>query len=332
MTIRFGIVGFHHGHVEAMLKGARELPGIELVAIADNDPVILSQRAGALQVPAYDDYREMLRMERLDAVGIAAVYSERAAIAADCLRSGLHVTTDKPLCVTTAQVEAVAAAWRQGGGYLHMLLDKRFDPQIWALKQQIDQGALGRVVSVYSTGPHPLRRTHRPAWMFHQETYGGILSDLAIHDLDLVAWLSGSPITSVHGCTGLQRFTEAPEFQDHGDAIARTADGSTGLVHVDWLTPDAAPYWGDYRVYVTGTVGTAEARWYPHPGLTVATCDLPPHEAPLGNHPGAFADFVGAVTGSQAPVVRSEDVLAASAAAVAAQESARIGTWVKPRF
>lgn len=331
VPVRFGIVGFHHSHVHAMIKGAREIPGIELAAIADHDPETLRHQADTLKVPAYADYREMLRRERLDAVGIAEIYHLRPSVAAACLRAGIAVTGDKPLCLSSRDVEELAEAQRAGGAPLHMLLSKRFSPQIWHLKELIDKGRLGQIVSVYSSGPHPLlHRTARPDWFFRRQSYGGILTDLAVHDLDLVAWLSGSRITSVQGVTGLSRFTQYPEFEDHGDAVARTAGGTAGLVHVDWLTPEGAPYWGDYRVYVTGTLGTAEAHWAPDSSLTVCTVDQPPYKAELSPAPEVFADFVLALTQGAPSTIRTQEVLSASAAAAAAQESARSGSVAVP--
>ena len=54
------------------------------------------------------------------------------------------------------------------------------------------------------------------------------------------------------------RFPELPQLYDHAHALMEFDGGMKGIVVADWLTPDAAPYHGDYRLYVTGTRGTAE--------------------------------------------------------------------------
>ena len=77
MTIRFGLAGLRHPHLEYLLKEIAGRPDdARIVALAEDDPTIRESFRERLGVPAYADYREMLAQESLAAVGVIAVNSE----------------------------------------------------------------------------------------------------------------------------------------------------------------------------------------------------------------------------------------------------------------
>ena len=85
-----------------------------------------------------------------------------------------------------------------------------------------------------------------------------MLVDLGVHYFDSLRWFSGQEPVRVAAAQGNTRFPELPQLYDHAHALMEFDGGMKGIVVADWLTPDAAPYHGDYRLYVTGTRGTAE--------------------------------------------------------------------------
>ena len=135
-----------------------------------HDPAIRESFAGRLGVKAYADYREMLATEPLDAVGVISINGVRGRVVADCLDARLHVIADKPLCTTLADLDLVESAWRRSGKKLSMLLDKRFNAPTLAARDLLAKGELGELVLAWASGPHRLRRSTRPDWMFRQET------------------------------------------------------------------------------------------------------------------------------------------------------------------
>lgn len=327
MCIRFGIAGFRHAHGEYLLNElARQRADIRLMAIAEDDPVLREQLARRLGVTTYADYREMLERERLDAVGVVAVNGERARIIQDCLAAGLHVIADKPLCTRLVDLTAIEAAWRRSGRLLSVMLEKRFFPPTLALRGIVDSGRLGDLVLAWASGPHRLRRAGRPAWMFRHDSYGGILNDLAIHDIDVLLRLSGARSGQTQGLTGNRGNRDLPEFEDYGQVYLKTDTGLLATIEVHWFSPEAAPYHGDYRLVLTGTQGTAEARWA-HNELLVATHREPPHHIALPAAQSPVADFFTAVRLGAEQHIRAEEVFAATRIALLAQATANTAVW-----
>ena len=327
MTIRFGLAGLRHPHLEYLLKEIeRRLDDVRIVALAEDDPALREEYGQRLGVNTYADHREMLAREQLDAAGVVSVNGERGRVVVDCLEAGVHVVADKPLCTTLADLETVESAWRRSGRLLSLLLDKRFYAPTLAVRDLLAAGELGDLALAWSSGPHRLRRATRPGWMFRHATYGGILNDLCIHDIDLLLWLTGARAGAVQGLAGNRAHPDLPEFQDHGQILLRTDSGLLATIEAHWFSPEAAPYHGDYRMVLTGTEGTAELRWA-RDELHVATHRRPPERMPLPPPGSVAGDFLNAVLAGKEPTVRTEEILTATRVALLAQTTANSGEW-----
>src|SRR6185312_6401338 len=67
--------------------------------------------------------------------------------------------------------------------------------EVRAVTRAIDlvkAGAIGRVVQTVGIGPHRLNRQLRPAWFFQRERYGGVLCDIASHQVEQFLTFTGS--------------------------------------------------------------------------------------------------------------------------------------------
>src|SRR5690606_25183842 len=123
-------------------------------------------------------------------------------------------------------------------------------------------GAIGRVVQTTGFGPHRLLgHIPREPWAYDASQHGGILNDLASHQIDQFLYFTGSTaaqIVSAH--VGNVRFAQQfPAFQDYGDLTIQS-ESAVGFVRVDWLTPDGLATWGDVRLFLLGTDGYIELR------------------------------------------------------------------------
>ena len=126
----------------------------------------------------------------------------------------------------------------------------------------VEAGAIGEVVHLTGFGPHRLNRPLRPPWFFDPARTGGILCDLASHQIDQFLYLTGASDAEVVASTVANRANPGdPELEDYGEVLLRT-EGTTGFFRVDWYTPDGLPTWGDGRLAVLGTEGFLEIRKY----------------------------------------------------------------------
>lgn len=327
-ALTLAVAGLAHPHVETILAEAEHRREVELVGIADPDPGIRTDRAARHGVPVYVDHRDLLTDLHPDVLGVAAVNADRAQLVADGIAAGCHVIADKPLCTTLADLEGLEVAVTTGPGTLTLLLEKRGYPETRAAMAVAEQGELGAITTVRAAGPHRLSPGTRPDWMFDHDAYGGLLNDLAVHDLDLARVflaLTGGDVSSglVRACLGDSGRPPAG-FADHGTALVQFAGGQAADVAVDWLSPEGAPYHGDYRMHLTGTEGTADVLWRRRQ-LLVTTHSQRPREValPPPSRP-AQAVFDAILSGS--PVSPDlADTFEATRLALLAQRAAETG-------
>ncbi|MFW5641214.1 MAG: Gfo/Idh/MocA family protein, partial [Roseicyclus sp.] len=99
-------------------------------------------------------------------------------------------------------------------------------------------------------------------WFFDRASYGGILTDIASHQIDQFLHYTGSTAAEItHAAVENFAHPHDPGLQDFGE-IALRSDRARGYVRVDWFTPDALPTWGDGRLTILGTEGYIELRKY----------------------------------------------------------------------
>jgi predicted dehydrogenase len=118
------------------------------------------------------------------------------------------------------------------------------------------------VVQTVGLGPHRLNRATRPGWFFDRGAYGGILTDIASHQIDQFLHFTGSEDAEItHAAVENYAHPGDPGLQDFGEIALRSEQGR-GYIRVDWFTPDALPNWGDGRLTILGTEGYIELRKY----------------------------------------------------------------------
>src|SRR5581483_7790254 len=95
--IRVGVIGLGFGG-ESALKSFRQIPNVEIVALAGQEEERLTLLGKTYEVPhLYHDYQDLLARDDLDAVSVAVPNYLHTPIAVAALQKGLHVLCEKPL-------------------------------------------------------------------------------------------------------------------------------------------------------------------------------------------------------------------------------------------
>ena len=206
---------------------------------------------------------EILADDSIDLVVTVAVPADRAAITVAALRAGKSVVSAKPGVTTRAQLAAVteALAGRPGRPWTVVFTERFENRAVAAAVRLARAGAVGRVVRVTGTGPHSLHPDERPDWFWDPAAGGGILVDLASHQVDQFLAVVGDPddVDVRASAVGNVNTPDHPAFEDIG-AFTLVAPGVHGEHSVDFLSPAGLGTWGDARLVVTGTAGTLEVR------------------------------------------------------------------------
>ncbi|MDO8338753.1 MAG: Gfo/Idh/MocA family oxidoreductase [Microcella sp.] len=210
-----GMMGRHHARV------LRELPGVELVAIADpgGDPHGVAGR-----LPILPDI-DALIAEGIDiaVVAVPTRFHEDAALR--LAEAGVHTLVEKPIADTVEagqrMVDAFAAKGLVGAvGHI-----ERFNPALQELRRRLEAGDLGDVYQIATRrqGPFPSRIADV-----------GVGKDLASHDIDLTAWVAQSTYRTVFAQTAHK---SGREYEDMVTATGRLANGTVVSHLVNWLSP-----------------------------------------------------------------------------------------------
>jgi len=264
MTKRFAAIGIDHRHVYGMAGNMIDA-GAEFVGWAtEGHP---ETEAGFLKrfpdVPRSDNAEALLNDPNIDFIILSGIPRDRAAWAIKAMEAGKDVLSDKPGCTTLDQLAALQATVKKTQRIYAIDFSERFEvPAVTRAAELVADGAIGRVIQTLGIGPHRLNRPSRPDWFFDRAAYGGIITDIASHQIDQFLFFTGS-IDAEITLANVANYANPsdPGLQDFGE-IALRSDQGHGYIRVDWYTPDALPTWGDGRLTILGTEGYIELRKY----------------------------------------------------------------------
>jgi predicted dehydrogenase len=208
--IGLGVMGKNHYRVLREIKDAR------IVALCD--PVA----EDVFEHTLYRDVDEMLAKEELDAVLIAVPTFLHKEVALKCIAKGLSLFIEKPVASTLEEGQAILDAAKAKNVKVAVGYIERFNPVVSALKREL-QGKEIYTIAMTRVGPIPPRIADV-----------GILTDLSVHDIDLIRFVSGEEIEEVNIFKSQKIHNHHEDnailsFQLSGEKIAS--------ITTSWLTP-----------------------------------------------------------------------------------------------
>lgn len=218
-VIGVGSMGSHHAQVYSELEGAG------LVGLADIDPQAARTASERFGRKVYLDYREMLAVERPQAVSIAVPVEAHEQIALAALQAQAHVLVEKPIAVTLDSGKRILACARQNGRQLMVGHIERFNPAVLRLKQELQSGRPGRIRQIVCRRMSPFPERVQDV---------GVVMDLALHDLDVLRFLTGRLPEQVYAHTAHQL---QGAHEDMLLGLLRYGEGMSALLDVNWLSP-----------------------------------------------------------------------------------------------
>ncbi|MEX1019153.1 MAG: Gfo/Idh/MocA family oxidoreductase [Litorilinea sp.] len=260
-SIRFAAIGLNHDHINGMTQLLIDAGG-ELVWVYAEEPELLADyRKRFPQAQPAVSWAQVLEDESIHLVISAAIPSDRAAVGVAALRHGKDFMSDKPGFTTAAQLEDARRVQAETGRIWSINYSERFENRATEKAGElVRNGAIGTVIQTVGLGPHRRRFPTRAPWFFQRERFGGILNDIASHQIDqFIHFTQAETVEVVASQVANFHHPQYPEFEDFGDVMLR-GPACTGYIRVDWFTPDGMSAWGDTRLVVIGTEGTIEVR------------------------------------------------------------------------
>ncbi|WP_292465955.1 UDP-N-acetylglucosamine 3-dehydrogenase [Methanolobus sp.] len=220
--IRAGVIGagaMGKNHIRIY----SEMPGVELVGISDIDQNLVGGLAKEYSTEAFTDYKQLLA-KGLDAVSIVVPTRMHRQVAIDAIEAGAHVLVEKPIADSVENAEAIVSAAKEHKRFVMVGHIERFNPAVIRLKEIVDSGLLGKIVSISTTRVGPYNPRIRDV---------GVILDIGVHDIDVISYLYNRHANQVYAVAG----ADIHSMEDHATIHMRFDNEFSGLVEVNWLTP-----------------------------------------------------------------------------------------------
>ena len=182
-----GCGGISNAHGNAW----RNIPEIEIVGACDEKIEALSRFATTYNVEnTYNDLRHMLEKQQPDILVIATWPSSHLKNVLEAVRCGVKgILVEKPIAVNTSQLEQMIQVTESANIILMEAFMYRHHPLTLAVKQCIEDGAIGEVRyarSTFSTG-----LTDQQNWRLRGDLGGGAVMDLGCYCINIIRYLIG---------------------------------------------------------------------------------------------------------------------------------------------
>jgi len=228
--IRLGIIGIRGLFKEA--RGWYSSAGFELCAIA-NPSLEVQSTAKEIGIRPYDDYREMLSDESIEAVYIATPNYMHCEQALASIEAGKHVLCEKPLATTLAECDKIADAAEKSEAVFQVGLEYRYSKYFREMKKILSGGEIGRVQMIWCK---EFRSPFYPGfenWRLKEEKSGGALVEKVCHHFDIFEWMVESTPTKVAAfgsADNVYRNHPAADIIDNAWVIVEYASGARGML------------------------------------------------------------------------------------------------------
>jgi len=258
--IRFAVIGINHSHINNQIQTVTRGGG-QLVAFYAKEPDLAAPFATRFpDAKAARSEQEILDDPTIQLVLSAAIPNERAPLGVKVMEHGKDFMVDKPAATTHEQLAEVRRVQAKTKKLFAVLVGRHESKSINKAGDLIRGGAIGQVIQTAALAPHKMSPETRPPWFFKREQYGGILCDLASHNLDAFLFLTSSTRAEVVASqVGNMHHSQYPELEDFGDVML-FGDAGPGYIRVDWFSPAGLNTYGDSRLTIIGSDGYIELR------------------------------------------------------------------------
>ena len=233
MQINFGIIGC--GRIAPRhAQSISEIPQSKLVAVADVIKSRASKFANEYQADAYNDYRYILDHPDIHVVNICTPSGLHANMAIEALHAGKHVILEKPMALTTEDLDRLIRVSLDSSTKLCVVLQNRFNPPMVDLRRIVNEGRLGKLLLGNATVRwYRTQEYYEDEWHGTWAMDGGALMNQSIHHIDALQWFLGD-VQRVFAYTGT--LAHKMETEDTGVAVLTFKNGALGTVEGSTIT------------------------------------------------------------------------------------------------
>lgn len=231
-----GTVARHHAAAYRLRHDA------EIRALSDVSLDALRTMGRSLGIDSlYPDFRELLAREDIQAVSICTPHALHMGQFIAAVECGKHVCIEKPMGINAEQTARMVAAVEQAGVIACVGLPLRYYPCNRRVRDLIHTGHVGEVIIVkQAMGVNYIAQLlARPAaftWGLDLKLAGGgVLMAQTVHYLDLLTWLSPSPVVSVIADVWKAPVPAPEGFDTNAVLMLEHASGMRSVIENSWV-------------------------------------------------------------------------------------------------
>ncbi len=253
--IKWGVIGCGGIADRRTIPGMMLAENAECYAVMDINAEVAENVKNKYNASFATDSVDALLEQDIDAVYIATpvfCHKEQVFKAAD---KGKHILLEKPMGVTSEEACQIESYCKGKNVLLGVGFMMRFHSAHQLIKEYVEKGALGEIVSAYAkfncwSPVSPVKWRQTKAF-----SGGGTMMDMGIHCIDLLQYLTSLKTKEVTGMCGNQIF-EYPDTEDAASAVLRMENGALFTVEANFNIPDAI---GGCKFEIYGTKGVISA-------------------------------------------------------------------------
>lgn len=219
-----------------LIRQLLRIPNVDIAAVCDVYPPRFAQvnELVGKAVPAYQNHRELLEREDLDAIFIATPPVFHAEYAIDAMKSGRPVYGEKTLGFTAKDCAAVVDCVQRTGQIFQIGHQMRYASWIRESIDRVHKGDIGVPTHVYAYWHRsdnwrrnvPDSKLERLMnWRLYRESSGGLLEELGSHHIDIANWVFKEQPQYVLGTTSIAVYDDGRTVGDNVQAILEYAGG-----------------------------------------------------------------------------------------------------------
>ena len=246
--VKVGIVGLGRW-AKVLTRASRNSDKLAIVSGYSRTADKRDAFAKEFGVAAAPDLAAMLADPAIRGVILTVPNEQHLPVASEVARAGKHVSTEKPIASTLEEGLEIEALERRHGVTVTVGHSARLMAGIRTIRDAIDAGELGRVAFMEANFSNERALELNPStWRWYKaRAPGGPLSQLAIHQFDVLHYLGGEIVEASSMASKLSPV--GAEVDDQSMTTLRFADGKLGYVGSCWTSP------GIFAVRVFGAKG-----------------------------------------------------------------------------
>ena len=328
--IKIGVLSLAHHHGEAYISNLRGMEGVELVGLADDDPMRGQTVAAHNRAKYFHTYEDLLEAKPHGVIICTENNRHRPWVEMAAAR-GIHVLCEKPIATTLEDARAIVDACDKAGVLLMTAFPMRFSAPLLEIKARLDNGDFGDVYCFNATNQGELPAKHR-AWFVDPELAGGgAIMDHTVHLVDIMRWFTGAEVKTVYARSNLVFHAEEVQVETGALEMLTFDNDVFATIDASWSRPQYWPTWGGLTFEMVTQRGAVLVDAF-RQNLNVYR-----HEWERSNwaywgsdmNQAMVSDFASAIREGRQPRVTGVDGLRALEAALAAYESDRSGKTVE---